>query len=177
MMPIGNGTVLIGMSERSQGRMIEQIAQALFDKGAATRVIAAVMTKNRSHMHLDMVFTFLDRDTVTVYPKVIGNIKAFSLRPGKKPGEFDVTEEKDFIGAVADALGIHKLHVVETGGDTYQQEREQWDDGNNVVALEPGVVVAYERTPTRLPRCARPVSKSSRSTASSSARVVAAGTA
>ena len=49
------------------------------------------------------------------------------------------------MGAVADALGVDKLHVVETGGDTYQQEREQWDDGNNVVALEPGVVVAYER--------------------------------
>ena len=145
VMPIGNGAVLIGMSERSQGRMIEQIAQALFDKGAATRVIAAVMTKDRAHMHLDTVFTLLDRDKATAYPKVVGNIKAISLRPGKRAGEFDVTVEKDFIGAVADALGIPKLHVVETGGDTYQQEREQWDDGNNVVALEPGVVVAYER--------------------------------
>ena len=145
VMPIGNGAVLIGMSERSQGRMIEQIAKALFAKGAAERVIACVMTKDRAHMHLDTVFTLLDRDKATAYPKVVGNIRAISLRPGAKEGDFHITVEDDFIGAVADGLGIDKLHVVETGGDQYQQEREQWDDGNNVVALSPGVVVAYER--------------------------------
>ncbi len=145
VMPIGNGSVLIGMSERSQGRMIEQIAKSLFEAGAAERVIAAVMTKDRAHMHLDTVFTLLDRDKATAYPKVVDNIRAVSLRPGSSPGDFHVTVEDDFVSAVADALGVDKLHVVETGGDEYQQEREQWDDGNNVVALEPGVVVAYER--------------------------------
>jgi arginine deiminase len=142
---IGNGTVAIGLSERTQARMIEQIARALFEKGAAERVIAAVMTKDRAHMHLDTVFTMLDRDKATAYPKVVEGIRAISLRPGSKPGTVDVREDKDFVSAVADALGIPKLHIVETGGDRYQQEREQWDDGNNVVALEPGVVVAYER--------------------------------
>jgi arginine deiminase len=145
VMPIGNGAVLIGMSERSQGRMIEQIARALFAAGAAERVIAAVMTRDRAHMHLDTVFTLLDRDKATAYPQVVDNIRAISLRPGDRSGEFHVTVEDDFVSAVADALGVGKLHVVETGGDAYQQEREQWDDGNNVVALEPGVVVAYER--------------------------------
>jgi arginine deiminase len=143
--PIGNGTVLIGLSERSQARMIEQIARALFAKGAAERVIAVVMTKDRAHMHLDTVFTMLDRDTVTVYPQVMGKVRAISLRPGTTEGRFHVTEEEGFLPAVADALGVPKLRVVETGGDAYQQEREQWDDGNNVVAVEPGVVVAYER--------------------------------
>jgi arginine deiminase len=142
--PIGNGTVLIGLSERTQARMIEQIAKALFDKGAAERVIAVVMTKDRAHMHLDTVFTLLDRDKATAYPKVVDNVRAISLRPGAN-GAFHVTEEESFYSAVADALGVSSLQVVETGGDTYQQEREQWDDGNNVVALEPGVVVAYER--------------------------------
>ena len=145
VMPIGNGAVLIGMSERSQGRMIEEIAHALFAKGAAERVIACVMSKDRAHMHLDTVFTLLDRDKATAYPNVVSNIRAISLRPGKAEGEFHVTKEPDFLGAVADALGVKRLQVVETGGDKYQQEREQWDDGNNVVALEPGVVVAYER--------------------------------
>ena len=145
VMPIGNGAVLIGMSERSQGRMIEQIAKALFAKGAAERVIACVMTKDRAHMHLDTVFTLLDRDKATAFPTVVGNIRAISLRPGTDGAGLHVTVEDDFIGAVANALGVPKLHVVETGGDQYQQEREQWDDGNNVVALEPGVVVAYER--------------------------------
>ena len=116
VMPIGNGAVLIGMSERSQGRMIEQIAKALFAKGAADRVIACVMTKDRAHMHLDTVFTLLDRDKATAYPKVVGNIRAISLRPAHGGG-FHVTVEDDFIGAVADALGVPKLHVVETGGD------------------------------------------------------------
>jgi arginine deiminase len=143
--PIGNGTVLIGMSERSQARMIEQVAAALFEKGAAERVIAVVMTKDRAHMHLDTVFTMLDRDKATAYPKVVGGVRAISLRPGSNGRRFHVTEEPSFLGAVADAMGVPRLHVVETGGDAYQQEREQWDDGNNVVALEPGVVVAYER--------------------------------
>ncbi len=142
---IGNGAVAIGLSERTQARMIEQIARALFEKGAADRVIAAVMTKDRAHMHLDTVFTMLDRDKATAYPKVVEGIRAISLRPGSKPGTVDVREDKNLVSAIEDALGIPKLHVVETGGDQYQQEREQWDDGNNVVALEPGVVVAYER--------------------------------
>ncbi len=143
--PIGNGAVLIGMSERSQARMIEQVAAALFEKGAAERVIAVVMTKDRAHMHLDTVFTMLDRDKVTAYPKVVDQVGAISLRPGSNGQRFHVTQEESFLGAVADAMGVPKILVVETGGDAYQQEREQWDDGNNVVALEPGVVVAYER--------------------------------
>jgi arginine deiminase len=143
--PLGNGTVMIGLSERTQARMIEQIARALFAKGAAERVIAVVMTKDRAHMHLDTVFTLLDRDKVTVYPKVMDQVRAISLRPGSAEGRFHVTEETGFLPAVADALGVKDLRVVETGGDAYQQEREQWDDGNNVVALAPGVVVAYER--------------------------------
>ncbi len=103
------------------------------------------MTKDRAHMHLDTVFTMLDRDAVTVYPRVMGGVRAISLRPGVNGAEFHVTQEEGFLSTVADALGVSDLRVVETGGDAYQQEREQWDDGNNVVALEPGVVVAYER--------------------------------
>lgn len=145
VMPIGNKTVLIGMSERSTGRMIEQVAKALFAKGSAERVIACHMTKDRGHMHLDTVCTFLDRDAVTVFPKVVYNITCYSLRPGEKEGEVHVTKEKSFIEAITDALQVSKLRIVETGGDEYQAAREQWDDANNVVALEPGVVVSYEK--------------------------------
>jgi arginine deiminase len=143
--PIGNGTVAIGMSERTQARMIEMVARSLFEKGGAERVIVAVMTKDRAHMHLDTVFTLLDRDIATAFPKVVNNIRAISLRPGSNKGDFHVTEEKSFLDAVADALKIRQLTIVETGGDEYQMQREQWDDANNTVALEPGVVVSYER--------------------------------
>ena len=142
---IGNGTVAIGLSERTSARMIEQIARALFAKGAADRVIAAVMTKDRAHMHLDTVFTLLDRDKATAYPKVVEGSARSACGRAPSPGPWTSDRDKDLVSAITDALGVKKLHVVETGGDEYQQAREQWDDGNNVVALEPGVVVAYER--------------------------------
>ena len=145
VLPIGHGTVLIGMSERTQGSMIEQIADALFTGGSAERVIACVMSRDRAHMHLDTVFTFLDRDKVTMFPKVVNQIRPISIRPGKKAGDFDVKPEDDLLSAVANALHLDHLTVVETGGDQYQMEREQWDDANNTLALEPGVVVSYER--------------------------------
>jgi arginine deiminase len=145
IMPIGNRTAAIGMSERTTSQMIEKIATALFAAGAADRVIAAGMTRDRAHMHLDTVFTFLDRDVVTLFPKVVPTITAYSVRPGDKEGELDIRREDSFLGAVSDALGLKELRVIETGGDPWQAEREQWDDGNNVVAVEPGVVVAYER--------------------------------
>ena len=125
--------------------MIELLARALFAREAAERVIACVMTKDRAHMHLDTVFTMLDRDKVTAYPRVTEGIRAISLRPGERPGTLDVRQDPISCRPVADALHTRRLEVVETGGDRYQQEREQWDDGNNVVAIEPGVVIAYER--------------------------------
>jgi arginine deiminase len=145
VLPIGNSTVLIGMSERTQGAMIEQVADALFTKGSAERVICCAMTRDRAHMHLDTVFTMLDYDKVTVYPKVVDEVRVFSLRPGKKPRDFRITPEKDMLSAVADALKIPRLNVVKTGGDQYEMEREQWDDANNTIAIEPGVVISYER--------------------------------
>ena len=132
------------MSERTTAQMIEIIALELFRVGSADRVIAAGMSRERSHMHLDTVFTFLDRDCVTIYPKVVDEIEAFSLRPADRDGELDVRREDSFLGAVEDALGA-PLRMIETGGDDNQAAREQWDDGNNVIALEPGVVVAYNR--------------------------------
>jgi arginine deiminase len=145
IMPIGNRTVAIGMSERTTGQMIEKIALSLFAAGAADRVIAAGMSRDRAHMHLDTVFTFVDRDCVTLFPKVVDSITAWSIRPADREGELDVRREDSFLGAVGDALQLKDLRVIGTGGDAWQAEREQWDDGNNVVALEPGVVVAYER--------------------------------
>jgi len=145
VMPIGNKTVLIGIGERTTAQMVERLAQSLFRHGAAERVIGCVMSKDRAHMHLDTVFTMVDRDAVTIYPKVLDQTRAYSLRPTDKPGQMELTREKSFLDAVADALKVGKLRVIGTGGDEYQAEREQWDDGNNLFAIEPGVVVAYSK--------------------------------
>ena len=146
VLPIGNGNVLIGMSERTSRQAITQLAAALFAKNAAKRVIIAGMPKLRAAMHLDTVFTFCDLDVVTLFPDIVDRIATFSLRPGKKPTGLELTREtKPFVEVVAESLGLKKLRVVETGGNTYAKERQQWDSGNNVVALSPGVVVAYDR--------------------------------
>jgi len=144
VMPTGNGVVLIGMSERTSRQAISQVAAALFASGAAERVIVAGLPKLRSAMHLDTVFTFADRDCVTIYADIVNSIRTFTLRPATSGVE--VTEEgAPFTDVVAKALDIEQLRVVETGGDVYATERQQWDSANNLVALEPGVVLAYDR--------------------------------
>ena len=145
IMPIGNKTVLVGMGERSTGRMVEHIARSLFAAGAAERIIACRMPQDRAYMHLDTVLTFVDRDAVTLYPPVIDATKAYSVRPGERSDAFEITEEPGLLEAVADALGCGALRVIPTGGDAFQAAREQWDDANNVVAVEPGVVVGYSK--------------------------------
>lgn len=147
VMPIGNGAVLIGMGERTSRQAISQLARKLFEQGAAERVIVAGMPKSRAAMHLDTVFSFCDRDVVTVFPEVVQRITAFTLHPDpEKAVGFDIRrEDTSFIETVAGALNLKALRVVETGGNSFAAEREQWDDGNNVVALEPGVVIGYDR--------------------------------
>ncbi|MEE8873586.1 MULTISPECIES: arginine deiminase [Pseudomonas] len=147
VMPIGKGVVLIGMGERSSRQAIGQLAQNLFKNKAVERVIVAGLPKSRAAMHLDTVFSFCDHDLVTIFPEVVNQIVAFSLYPDEsKAGGIDVRrEESSFLDVVAKALGLKALRVVETGGNSFAAEREQWDDGNNVVALEPGVVIGYDR--------------------------------
>jgi arginine deiminase len=77
---------------------------------------------------------------------VFSGIEPFTLRPDDRDGSVAVIEEtRPFVDVVADALGIDELRIIETGGDAYATERQQWDSGNNLVAIEPGVVVAYDR--------------------------------
>ncbi|MFV2062310.1 MAG: arginine deiminase [Chloroflexota bacterium] len=144
VMPVGKGIVLIGMGERTTYQAVGQVAQTLFANGAAERVIAAKMPAERASMHLDTIFSFCDRDLVTIYEPAVNAIQPISYRPGDKSLEVTV-EKKGWVETVQDALGLKELRVIPTGGDEFEQEREQWDDGNNVVALEPGVVVAYDR--------------------------------
>ena len=145
VMPVGRGVVLIGMGERSTRQAVFQVAAELFRHQATTRVIGCLMPKSRAAMHLDTVFTLCDRDLCTSFREVSDQIRCYSARPSGN-GSVEVHEDKgSLFDVVKEALGLKTLRVVETGGSAWQAQREQWDDGNNVVALAPGVVVAYDR--------------------------------
>jgi arginine deiminase len=147
IMPVGNGVVLMGMSERTSRQAITQVAASMFEQGAAERVVVAGMPKLRAAMHLDTVFTFADLDVVTLFPKIMDSVHTFSLRPADRAPRVEVTDEgsRSFVEVVAESLGLPELRVIETGGDVYASERQQWDSGNNAVALKPGVVFTYDR--------------------------------
>lgn len=145
VMPIGNRAVLVGMGERTTPQAVGQLARALFAGGEVDQVIACQLPRDRSAMHLDTVFTFCDRDLVTVFAKVTDAIQTYTLRPDDKAGVAVKTETKPFLQVVACALGLKLLRSIPTGGDAYEAQREQWDDGNNLLCLSPGVVVSYDR--------------------------------
>ncbi|HEY3578126.1 MAG TPA: arginine deiminase [Gaiellaceae bacterium] len=145
IMPVGDGVVLIGMGERSTARAVSILARNLFAAGAARLVIGARMPRERAAMHLDTVFTFCDRDVATLYEPVVSQILPIRFVPGGPAGVQAEVSSHSFVDEVKEALGLTDLKLVTTGGDEFEAERNQWDDGNNVVALAPGVVVAYER--------------------------------
>jgi arginine deiminase len=144
--PIGNGTVMIGMGERTTPQAVTWIARSLFRAEAARQVLAVHLPASRSYMHLDTVITMCDRDLVTLHPGVVYGARTWAIRPGASAEDLVMEEQPGTLPELmGKALGVGKMRVVETGGDSFEAEREQWDDGNNVVALEPGVVIAYER--------------------------------
>jgi arginine deiminase len=145
MMPVGDGVVLIGMGERSTARAVSILAKNMFEAGAARLIIGAQMPRDRAAMHLDTVFTFCDRNVATLYEPVVDQIVPILFTPGGPAGVQAEVSDRTFLEEVQDALGIEDFKLISTGGDEFEAERNQWDDGNNVVALEPGVVVAYER--------------------------------
>ena len=147
IMPVGNKTVLVGMGERSSPQAVGQLAQALFAGEVVERVLAFRIPKSRSAMHLDTVFTLCGGDVVTTFKEVADELVCYDIRPGDALRALDFRmDPRPIFEIVAEVLGFSKLHVVPTGGDTEEERaREQWNDGNNVVALRPGVVIAYDR--------------------------------
>ena len=137
------GVGLVGQGERSNAPAVSILAQNLFAAGAARLVIGAQMPKDRAAMHLDTVFTFCNRNVVTIYEPVVSQIIPIRFTPDGNGGVRGELSDRPFLDEVKDALGISDLNVVTTGGDEFEAERNQWDDGNNVVALSPGVIVSY----------------------------------
>jgi arginine deiminase len=146
---LGNGSVLVGMSERTQPPAVEMLAHRLFSAGAAQRVLAVDMPKARAFMHLDTVLTMADYGVFVKYAGV-GMLPSYTVEPGISARELKVTDHppEQLHDAIAAALGLPRITVLTATQDVRSAEREQWDDGCNVLALAPGVVVAYERNVT-----------------------------
>jgi arginine deiminase len=130
---------------------VEAVALRAFASGVAHTVLAVPIAQERATMHLDTICTMVDVDKVVMYPNVADQLRALTVTSespaGTPPGELDlrVSEAEPFLYAAAEAMGIDELKVIDTGLDPVTAEREQWDDGNNTLALAPRVAVAYER--------------------------------
>jgi arginine deiminase len=144
VMLLSPGVVAIGVGERTTAAGAESLARSLFADNVAHTVLAVPIEQARATMHLDTVCTMVDSDAVVMYPLSRDSLTAYTVRP-TDDGSVRVTGPEPFLIAAAEAMGIEKLRVIDTGLDPVTAEREQWDDGNNTLALAPGVVVGYER--------------------------------
>ncbi|HKJ57019.1 MAG TPA: arginine deiminase [Nitriliruptoraceae bacterium] len=142
---VSDDTVLIGMSERTTATGIENLARPLLNSGRIARVIVLELPRKRAFMHLDTVLTMVDRDAFTIYPGLPRHGRVFVLRQTDDDLEtVEVEQATDLPSAVTAALGTD-VRFLQPEMDAMRAEREQWDDGNNVLAVAPNVVVAYER--------------------------------
>jgi arginine deiminase len=145
LLVIGNRVLLVGMGERTSPQGVEALARSMFEAGALDAVIAVELPKMRAYMHLDTVLTQVDRDAFVVYNGLRKSLRPFVVTPGSG-GHLHVEAEDDLFTTLARVLDVPRIRTFETGGNELLAAREQWDDGNNLLAVEPGVVVAYERT-------------------------------
>jgi arginine deiminase len=136
------GTIAVGVGERTTPAGVERLARTVFDRGLATTVLAVPIAQERATMHLDTVCTMVDTDAVVMYPNIADSLQAFTVTDG---GDVHVDGPEPFLVAAAKAMGIDTLRVIDTGLDPITAEREQWDDGNNTLAIAPRLAVAYER--------------------------------
>ncbi|MDO9454715.1 arginine deiminase [Nocardioides sp.] len=143
------GVVAVGVGERTTAAGVERLARQVFEADLAHTVLAVPIAQERATMHLDTICTMVDVDLMVVYENVADSLFAHTVTPAGQDDEgsllLQVGGARPFLEAAADAMGVDKVHRIATGLDPVEAEREQWDDGNNTLALAPRVAVAYER--------------------------------
>ena len=144
VLALADGVLAVGVGERTTPAGAERLARTVFDEGLAHTILAVPIDQDRATMHLDTICTMVDTDAVVMYPNVAHRLSAVAVRAGAD-GDLEVDGPVPFLDAAAEAMGIDQLRVIDTGLDPVTAEREQWDDGNNTLAIEPKVAVAYER--------------------------------
>lgn len=144
IMALGNGALAVGVGERTTPAGVERLARTVLGEGLAHTVLAVPIAQHRATMHLDTICTMVDTDAVVMYPNIAHDLTALPLTLGADQ-ELIIGERQPFLAAAAAAIGIDRLHLIDTGLDPVTAEREQWDDGNNTLCIAPTVAVAYER--------------------------------
>jgi len=144
VLALGDGVLAVGVGQRTTPAGVERLARTVFDHGLVHTILAVPIDQNRATMHLDTICTMVDRDAVVMYPNVAPRLAAWTVSPAGA-GQLTIGQPRPFLEAAAQAMGIDRLRVIDTGLDPVTAEREQWDDGNNTLAIAPKVAVAYER--------------------------------
>jgi arginine deiminase len=144
VLALADGVLAVGVGERTTAAGVEGFARTAFDLELAHTILAVPIDQNRATMHLDTICTMVDVDAVVMYPNVAHRLAAYTVRPGEG-ADVVIGPKQPFLEAAAEAMGIEQLRLIDTGLDPITAEREQWDDGNNTLAIEPKVAVAYER--------------------------------
>ncbi|MGK5679835.1 arginine deiminase [Actinoplanes sp. URMC 104] len=134
----------IGVGERTTPAGAERLARRVFAAGLARTILAVPIAQERATMHLDTVCTMVDVDAVVMYPNIANTLQAYTVT-ADADGQPRATAPRPFLEAAAEAMGIDRLRIIDTGLDPVTAEREQWDDGNNTLAIGPRLCVAYER--------------------------------
>src|ERR1700710_866659 len=149
VLALSPGVLAVGVGERTTPAGVERLARQVFADGSVHTVLAVPIAQERATMHLDTLCTMVDVDKIVMYPNVADSLTAYAVTVAEDAGDglsrLDVAEAEHFLIAAAKAMNIDTLHQIDTGLDPVTAEREQWDDGNNTLAVAPRVAVAYER--------------------------------
>jgi arginine deiminase len=146
---LGDGALLVGLSGRTTAAGVERLARTLFADGEVDRIVALRFPGNRAQVHLDAVLTMADPETFVKF-EGLGMLPSYTVRPGPSPDRVHVAchEPDRMYDSIAEAMGLDKIRVLTAEQDVHAARREQWDAGCNLLAVSPGVVVAYERNVT-----------------------------
>lgn len=137
------GVMAIGVGERTTPAGAERFARQVLGNGLAHTVLAVPIAQERATMHLDTIVTMVDVDAVVIFPTMADDLTATTLTLDDEV--LRIGPREPFFPAAARAMGLPELRRIETGLDPVTAEREQWDDGNNTLAIAPRLAVAYER--------------------------------
>lgn len=151
LLNINDHIIAVGISQRTQPEAIDQMAKNFFKDPTCKidTVLAFNIPSSRAFMHLDTVFTQIDKYTFTYHPGIMDTLQVFEITEGFDPTTFEdlnVVEINDSLDKILEKYLGHKVKLIPcAGGDKVAAEREQWNDGSNTLAIAPGVVVVYDR--------------------------------